>query len=188
MVGYNLLENMATVPASLSVQREGKLMAPSPALARAPGPANGAQHVTWSWPLTVPHLGPSTCCLEVATGGSAASHRSPCSGCQMVPLKVHKGRDTRSSLINYLLPPLARHVRVQHKACSSRVLDHCSRINGFSDERNARLLLPHPQTRRLQDNAAVAPAAPSFLLPSLIEVDGCGASGSIEAPRLLLGG
>ena len=178
---------MATVPASLSVQREGKLMAHSPALGRAPGPANSAQYVIQSWPPTVPRLGLSTCCLEVATGGSAASHRSPCSGYQMVPLKVHKGRDTRSSLINYLLPPLARHVRAQHKACSSRVLDHCCRINGFSVERNARLL-PHPQTRRLQDNAAVAPAAPSSLLPSLIDVDGCGASGSLAAPGLILRG
>lgn len=103
----------------------------------------------------------------------------------MVPLKVHKGRDTRSSLINHLLPPLARHVRARHKACSSRVLDHHGGINGFSDESNTHLLLPHPPARRLQDNAAVAGAAPSSLRPSLMEIDGCGVCGSIEAPRLL---
>lgn len=95
----------------------------------------------------------------------------------MVPLKVHKERDTHSSLINHFLPPLVRHVRAQHNAGSSRVLNHHCRINGFSDERNAHLLSPHLSARHLQDNAAVAGEAPSSPQPSLIEIDGCGTCG-----------
>lgn len=60
----------------------------------------------------------------------------------MVPLKVHKERDTHSSLINHLSLPLVRHVQAQHNACSSRGLNHRLGINGFSDESDAHLLLP----------------------------------------------
>lgn len=63
----------------------------------------------------------------------------------MVPLKVHKERDTRASLISHLLLPLVRHVQAQDNACSSRGLNHRLGMNGFPDESDAQLLLPRPR-------------------------------------------
>lgn len=100
----------------------------------------------------------------------------------MVPLKVHKGRDP--PVPDQLpLAALARHVRAQHKACSGHgCLITVAGLMVFQMRETPASfsLIPRPGVSRTMLQRPQQP--PSSLLPSLIEVDGCGASGFQKPP------